>query len=99
MSKKNFKNEFNPALQFISTSNGEQHQPAERTSQEQAPQRVVPEVPIKRNPLYIETKSKRVQLLMQPSLHSKLQAMAGQKDTSLNELIHSILEQITKKSK
>jgi len=92
MSKKNFKNEFNPALQFISSSeDGE--------NQEQAPQIVPAAAPTKRNPLYIETKSKRVQLLMQPSLHGKLQAMAGQKGTSLNEFIHSILEQIAKKSK
>jgi len=92
MSKKNFKNEFNPALQFISASE-------EGENKEQAPQIIPDTVPMKRNPLYIETKSKRVQLLMQPSLHGKLQAMAGQKGTSLNELIHLILQQAAKKNK
>jgi len=93
MSKKTFKNEINPALQFISTSTDEK-------SYEQEPQAVISKnVPIKRNPFYIETKSKRLQLLIQPSLHSKLKEMSEQKGTSLNELIHTILENFAKKSK
>lgn len=43
------------------------------------------------HPLYIETKSKRVALLMQPSLHAKLQAKAQAEHVSVNELIHSAL--------
>jgi len=85
MSKKNFKNEVNPALQFISGSE-EENQEAKAT-------------PMKRNPLYIETKSKRVQLLLQPSLHSKLKIISEQKGSSLNDLIHTILEQASRKIK
>lgn len=46
----------------------------------------------KLNPLYIETKTRRVQLLMQPSLFAWLKEQAGAEKTSVNDLIHSILE-------
>ena len=46
------------------------------------------------NPEYIETRSKRVQLLMQPSLYKKLKARAKREKRSVNDLIHSILEGI-----
>ena len=83
MSKKNFKSELNPALQFISS-------PAKKENQERDKQNYAPE---KQSQLYIETKSKRLQLLIKPSLHSELKAMAARKETSLNDLIHTILEQ------
>ena len=50
-------------------------------------------VPVKPNPAYIETRSKRVQLLMQPSLHEGLRAEAAKREVSLNDLVHSVLEQ------
>ena len=56
--KKSFKN--NPALQFISTAaeeTEEREQPVARATTEKAPEGYKP------NPLYIETKSKRVQEL------------------------------------
>jgi len=46
----------------------------------------------KLNPEYIETRSKRLQLLVQPSLLEKLRARAKREGRSLNDLIHSILE-------
>ena len=49
------------------------------------------DAPVKPNPLYIETRSKRVQLLMQPSLHRKLCSIADQQGLSVNELIHRAL--------
>jgi hypothetical protein len=52
-------------------------------------------VPMKLNPLYVETKSRRLQLLVKPSLHARLRATATAQDMSLNELIHTILEQYT----
>jgi len=52
-------------------------------------------VPMKPNPLMVETKSKRLQLLVQPSLHRKLKAIATAKQTSLNDLIHTILTDYT----
>ena len=50
-------------------------------------------VPMQPNPLYVETKSRRLQLLVKPSLHAKLRTRATAQDMSLNELIHTILEQ------
>ena len=91
-SKKNFKDEFNPVMQFISAS-------ADEEIQEQEFQNIPSAFPMKRNPIYIETKSKRVQLLIQPSLHGRLKDMAEQKETSLNDLIHTILEKATRKTK
>lgn len=81
MAKKNFKD--NPALQFISTAD-----PAEPTPTEEAPQ-----YPMKRNPLYIETKSRRLQLLLQPSLYNKIKALADEQSKSINEVVHSILDE------
>ena len=62
---------------------------------------VAPEPPVesgkppdgyKLNPMYLEKKSRRFQLLMQPSLYKKLRARAYEGGISINELIHSILE-------
>lgn len=48
--------------------------------------------PMKKNPEYIETKSKRVQMLMQPSLHAGIKAIADKKRISINETMHDILK-------
>lgn len=50
------------------------------------------DVPMKRNPEFIEVKSKRMQLLMQPSLHSAIKMLADKEEISVNEKIHSILK-------
>lgn len=68
----------NPALSFMS------QQP--EAAKEQAA------APIKRNPLFVETKSRRLQVLMQPSLHARLKKLAYEKGISFNELLHSTLE-------
>ena len=89
MTKKNFKDD--PALQFI-TPPGEDpkgDRPAEDGS---ATQDVPAFVPMKRNPEYIETKSRRVNLMMQPSLYNRIKGMADRRGASVNEMIHSILE-------
>lgn len=82
--KKSFKADLNPAMQFIST-------PAEEapatTTTAPAP------AGYKVNPLYIETKSKRLQLLVQPSLLEKLKGKAKAEERSVNDLVHSILEE------
>jgi predicted DNA binding CopG/RHH family protein len=96
MSKKTFKDELNPALQFINTLRLTDEE--EQTEQETV-ENIPVSVPIKRNTLYIESKSKRIQLLMRPSLHRKLKEMADQKGTSLNDLIHTILEKSVNKIK
>lgn len=76
MTKKSFKE--NPALRFITTP-------------EAPPIQAAQDAPVKPNPLYVETRSKRVQLLMQPSLHRTLCSLAGQQGVSVNELIHRVL--------
>ena len=75
------KQTINPALSFIS-------------KQEPIPEPATTEpatiAPMKR--LYVETKSKRVQLLMQPTLHKRLKRLANEQGLSFNEFIHSTLE-------
>lgn len=72
------KNFKSPAMDFISTS----------------PQKAIEDnVPMKVNLMMIETKSKRLQLLMQPSLHAKIKKISAEKKTSVNDLIHQILDQ------
>lgn len=84
MAKKSFKDNLNPAMQFIS-------QPLE-----ESPKAETPPEGYKVNPLYIEKKSKRLQLLIQPSLFGKVKARADREGKSVNELIHSILEDETR---
>jgi len=88
MEKKTFKN--NPALAFISAA---QEAPEAERETPSAADPAASAVPMKKNPLYIETKSKRVQLLMQPSLHAKVKVAAAKKGISINELISEVLEQ------
>ena len=51
-------------------------------------------VEYKRNPDLIEKKTRRVQLLMQPSLFEALKDAAEEKGISVNELIHQTLGNI-----
>lgn len=77
MTKKNFKQE-NPANIFISVpeeKNGALHKNMD------APEGY------KINPLYIEKKTRRVQLLLQPSLVDKMKELAFKKKISMNEAI------------
>jgi len=77
----------NPAELYIS-------KPAEATAPaqtEQAPAGKAPEG-YHANPLFIENKSKRLQLLIQPSLHEKLKIKAKAEGVSVNELVNSILQ-------
>ena len=50
----------------------------------------------KLNPMYIEVKSKRVQLVLQPSLYTKVKAAADAAGISFNEFCHSLLEEATR---
>lgn len=67
--------------------------PAVEKPARSAPPQAPAGVPVKLNPMYIETRSKRLQLLMQPSLHAKLKSVADGKGQSLNDLIHQVLEE------
>ena len=83
MAKKDFKS--NPALQFISA-------PAEEAS-------VKADTPsgYKPNPAFIETKSKRVQLLVQPSVFDAVDRIARARGISRNEVINEALKQYTER--
>ena len=50
----------------------------------------------KLNPLYIEKRSKRLQLLVQPSLYNKVKAQAETEGCSVNDYIHRVLEEAVK---
>ena len=87
MAKKTFSDSIrgeaiSPAMQFISKQENEQ--PTKATA---APEgyRV--------DPRFIEIKSRRLQLLVQPSLYEKVKAAAGAEGISINEFVHSTLEE------
>jgi hypothetical protein len=87
-SKKTFKDSLeNPAELFISKP---VEAPAE-TKEQETPATAPKGYRV--NPLYIETKSKRLQLLVQPSLLDKLKGKAKAEGRSVNDLVHSILEE------
>ena len=92
MSKKSFA-DANPAMAFISTAeNTEDFALTQPTKEELEAKENSSSVPMKRNPEYIETKSKRVQMLMQPSLYDAIKKEATAKDISVNEIMHEILK-------
>jgi hypothetical protein len=53
--------------------------------------------PMKPDPNLIETRSKRVQVLMQPSVYEVISDLAYEDDVSVNEVIHNILKDFTDK--
>lgn len=103
MTKKSFKD--NPALHFISPPAGPAKAPKtprpEREPAARPPRAAAVETPPPPGlkPLYVETKSRRVQLLMQPSLHEKLKTAAAGRGQSLNDLIHTALSDWAEKGK
>lgn len=90
--KKSFQADLNPVMQFIST-------PTQDTAKMETVPKIedVPEG-YKVNSLYIEKRSKRLQLLIQPSLHDKIKAQANAKGCSVNDFIHRVLEATVKES-
>ncbi len=55
---------------------------------------VVEEIPagFRLNAIYIETKSKRVNLVMRPSLHKRTQQKALEEGISFNDYVHRLIE-------
>ena len=94
MAKKSFKD--NPALQFISNPEPEETTPAEREPVRMPRPTEKPPAGYKLNPLYVETKSRRLQLVVQPSLYSKVKAGADAAGLSVNEFVHQILDDATR---
>lgn len=80
---KDFKNE-NPAMAFISKKSLETRSTYEDDNFEQNK----PPKGYKIDPKYIETKSKRVGVLMQPSVFESLKELAFEKRMSVNEAIN-----------
>lgn len=86
MAKKNFK-PINPALQFIRVPEPEESIPVkpEKTNTKKGR-------PVSKE----ETKSKRLNLLMFPSVCEDIAKIATMKRSSTNDLIHSILQEYIK---
>lgn len=99
--KKDFKQ---PALQFITSAaptetTDQEPGPADhvREAKEMTPPggTIDPETPpagYRKNPLFIENKSRRLQLLVQPSLYKELKAGAEKNGVSVNEYVHRLLK-------
>lgn len=99
MAKKSFKNDINPAMNFISQESVDRANESEKIivtdktlENELIRNKKIPEG-YKLNPLYVETKSKRLHLLMQPSLHEKLRHKAQSEGTSVNDIVNIILQE------
>ena len=96
---KSFKANDNPAMSFISKESieavdgkPEQEERAtiptgRKTSPKKAPEGY------KLNPEYIETKSKRYQILIQPSLHKEAKTISEELGISLNDFIHRAIQE------
>lgn len=87
MAKKSFMD--SPALRFITANEEEKPQKEEKI----APKKEELPKGYKISPVYIETKSRRLQLLLKPSIFKKLKQTADKKRTSVNDLVNSILEE------
>ena len=95
--------QFNPAMQFISTP-APAPQPARSTGRTGAapaaprPAGGTRETPegYRVNPLFIEKKSRRLQLLLRPSVYEAVRARAVAEGVSVNDLINTLLEEATR---
>lgn len=98
-SKKPVINRDNPAFNFISQAGEEPSKPEELKEAEQIQSgRNTEKAPAgyKRNPLYVEVKSRRLQLVLQPSLFEAVKAKAKEKGLSVNEFCHEVLDKATR---
>ena len=99
MSRKSF-TDANPAMAFISTAKEQEEFALIQPTKEELEAKLDPKplnkvsngVPMKKNPEYLETKSKRVQMLMQPSLYNSIKEEAEKEGISVNEMMHTILK-------
>lgn len=94
MAKKSFISKDNPVMNFISQASidavdGKPEGTATLTGTRKAPEGYKP------NPEFIETKSKRVQILVQPSLHKDAKAVSEELGISLNDFIHRAIQEAT----
>lgn len=102
--KKSFKSN-NPVMQFISPETVEKIEESTETTSNKDVQQITAEFEAKApagykvNPMYIETKSKRVQSLVQPSVYEKIKSIAINKGISVNEAINEALRKYIEESK
>lgn len=87
MAKKSFKDAPAAAAMFIS----QQAEPVAPAAPAAASTATPPQG-YKVNHAFVETKSKRVQLLMQPTLHARIKEAAAAHGMSFNDFVHKILE-------
>lgn len=98
MGKKSFKDKINPTMSFISQESidNAERAPAdqilEKTEPKPARSRKAP-AGYKPNPEYIEKRTRRVQMLIQPSLYDLLKAKAEAEGISTNEAINKAIEE------
>ena len=100
MSTKKSFSHANPAMSFITSPIVDSEQKVEAQDSSASDEKLAVtlqektnfNVPMKRNPEFIEVKSKLMQLLMQPSLHTAIKKLADSEGVSVNEKIHSILK-------
>lgn len=88
MAKKTFLG--NPALQFLSSAAPAQREEAARPESPPAPP-----AGYRDDPRYVETKTRRLQLVLQPSLYERVRACAAAQGLSVNEYVHRALERAT----
>lgn len=94
MATKSFRD--NPALQFISVVKSEEAQQEEMEPISQTNSIGKPPEGYKLNRLYVETKSRRLQLVLQPSLYERVKTAAIAAGLSVNEYVHQILSNATR---
>ena len=99
MARKDFKS--NPAMTFISQESidkvdGKKKEESKKKTRTSTKARKTP-AKYKPNPEYIETKSKRVQVLLQPSVHEAVKAKAKAEGISTNEAINIALKEYTER--
>ena len=80
-----------PALAFIKPT-AEQEQEQATNAPASLSSRKAPEG-MKVNPLYIEKRTRRVQLVLQPSIYDKAKAASEALGLSFNDYVHALLEQ------
>lgn len=103
-SKKTFRDTIsNPAISFISQESIEkaEGEAVPDTEQEIAAAGQGGKAPkgYKLNPQYVETRSHRLQVLLQPTLYEKLKNKATREETSVNDVIHTILTEAMREEK
>lgn len=90
--KKDFTAAFNPAEQFISMPANDAPQATTEPAQVDTTTPAAP-AGYKIDPRYVETKSRRVQMLIQPSLHDRIKTRAKAERRSVNDMMHLLLEE------